>query len=1186
MMQISKEQQRLIELYENLDPWIQEMVQVASVSEPLARTNLFELAVKVGVSHQDGSLPKYTNDRDAINATIEAGILEYVSKSKTGPVEVAVILEDYVFRQAFSSGLAERVRVQIERPKPRGHSYSFFYRINEHEAIRNMRFAFYGNDWESFQELLYAYSFRPYLLDPFCLDTFAGLSPKIQADFFNDTVLRMVNVGGRCRHDFAANFDEIIDGMQKLPDDMIANATDLLTAQGNVDALDKLASRVETHPEIKGCAAFLRGDFVAARTQFEAADQQERKRTKKRSTNLRGFPMVLYAILLLKENSAPSQKHAKQIIKTINQWGDIWHFTGFPLEQALEHQKNPLIIKKLFLPDPEEIPPLSLLISGWISCWYFADQSPPFELKTVEQLIANYRDSRMDWLAAEMAAIAARMSSGKTKPKKLAAQAEELHTQLGTTTIVDFIETKPQWEAGLNALENLCQPTKAANKSTTASVAEERMIWEAELGKAWITLTPFIQKYGAKGWSKGRKVGLERLYEQWQTSAFDFLSDHDQRICRTLRQYEQRNHYGYRETHHEWDQEKLISALIGHPHLYLANQRDEPIQITEARPHLQIKRSKKQIKLVVEPKLSQNENATRITKESSHRYSIVRFSNQQREVANLVAELPGVPVDQQDRVFKIAQSLASVIDVQSDIEGAPSTGEEVDASSQVVAQLTPFQDGLRVELFVQPFGEKGPYCRPGAGAQAILANVEGKALSTTRDLQSEHKNLEQLISECHSLETRTVSKDQTEWLFEESDDALELVVQLQTLADQKRVLVLWPRGKTHDVAASVSVSGFQMSVRRDRDWFAASGKLEVDNELVIDLMKLLDIASAGPSRFVRMDDGRFLALTQELRQRIADITAFGTLSKNKVRFTPARALVVNEVLGDTALKPDKHWKDHLSRIEEAGSVSVEVPSTLQAELRDYQVEGYTWLKRLAHWNTGACLADDMGLGKTLQALTLLVDRAIDGPQLVVAPASVGFNWESETHRFAPTLTPKLFRDFDRDQFFEEIQPGDLVITSYGLLQSEIERFEAVQWHTVLLDEAQAIKNMGTKRSQAVMQLQADFRIILTGTPMENHLGELWNLFRFIMPGLLGSHDDFRKRFAIPIERDNCRMARNQLKRLVQPFLLRRTKSEVLAELPARSESVLEVELSPAEATLYETMRQKALEQIAEAADAS
>src|SRR5690606_5826303 len=168
--------------------------------------------------------------------------------------------------------------------------------------------------------------------------------------------------------------------------------------------------------------------------------------------------------------------------------------------------------------------------------------------------------------------------------------------------------------------------------------------------------------------------------------------------------------------------------------------------------------------------------------------------------------------------------------------------------------------------------------------------------------------------------------------------------------------------------------------------------------------------------------------------------------------------------------------------------------------------GFRWMCRLAHWGAGACLADDMGLGKTLQAIALLLHRGAGGPALVVAPTSVCFNWEQELRRFAPTLNPRFFGAGDRDALLGDLGPRDVVITTYGLLHTESERLQAVPWHTAVLDEAQAIKNTLTKRSQAAMSLAADFRVILTGTPIENHLGELWNLFQFINPGLLGSSE--------------------------------------------------------------------------------
>ncbi len=252
-------------------------------------------------------------------------------------------------------------------------------------------------------------------------------------------------------------------------------------------------------------------------------------------------------------------------------------------------------------------------------------------------------------------------------------------------------------------------------------------------------------------------------------------------------------------------------------------------------------------------------------------------------------------------------------------------------------------------------------------------------------------------------------------------------------------------------------------------------------------------------------------------------------------------------------------------------------------MRDYQLDGFNWLARLAHWGVGACLADDMGLGKTLQALAAILTRAPEGPTLIVAPTSVGANWISEAQRFAPTLRPIQFGSGDRQAVLDGLQPFDMLVCTYGLLQQkEVAAMLAeVEWQTIVLDEAQAIKNAATKRSQAAMKLQAGFKIITTGTPIENHLGELWNLFRFINPGLLGSLERFNQRFANPIEKSGDQQARSKLKKLIQPFLLRRTKSQVLEELPSRTEILLQVELSGEEMALYEALRREALEKLAD-----
>jgi len=262
-----------------------------------------------------------------------------------------------------------------------------------------------------------------------------------------------------------------------------------------------------------------------------------------------------------------------------------------------------------------------------------------------------------------------------------------------------------------------------------------------------------------------------------------------------------------------------------------------------------------------------------------------------------------------------------------------------------------------------------------------------------------------------------------------------------------------------------------------------------------------------------------------------------------------------------------------------------VAGEFEAGWGEYQKDGFGGLMGLAGWGVGACLAYDMGLGKSVQALAMLSARRENGTALVIAPASVTRNWVSETYRFTPQLRPLLVGSSKEVDILGDLLPGDIVLISYGLLPFVQEQLQEVEWSTVILDEAQAIKNFATKRSKAVMELQADFRVATTGTPIENHLGELWNLFRFLNPGLLSSRQQFAEKFAKPIANGD-KARKDQLRNIIRPFILRRRKSEVLTELPPKTEVVLTVELSEQERAFYEALRRKALADIATADDSS
>ena len=212
----------------------------------------------------------------------------------------------------------------------------------------------------------------------------------------------------------------------------------------------------------------------------------------------------------------------------------------------------------------------------------------------------------------------------------------------------------------------------------------------------------------------------------------------------------------------------------------------------------------------------------------------------------------------------------------------------------------------------------------------------------------------------------------------------------------------------------------------------------------------------------------------------------------------------------------------------------------------------------------------MGLGKTVQAIAFILYKASEGASLVVAPASVVMNWQKEFARFAPTLRiTVLNNEGDRDSTIDSAGPGDVIISTYGLLAHGQEHILAKDWNVVCLDEAHTIKNRQTKTSGSAMQLKASSRLILTGTPVQNYLGELWNLLQFLNPGLMGSFERFSSKFIDASDPDL-----ESLKRIVQPFILRRTKAEVLDELPDKTDIVRTVQLSDAEMLAYETIREK------------
>lgn len=503
------------------------------------------------------------------------------------------------------------------------------------------------------------------------------------------------------------------------------------------------------------------------------------------------------------------------------------------------------------------------------------------------------------------------------------------------------------------------------------------------------------------------------------------------------------------------------------------------------------------------------------------------------------------------------------------------SGLLVPAQWSLIIELRPRPAaGLKIALRVHEarFGET---MIPGQGADEVRCSTADGPIRLQRELVQESAEARQVALRFGLNDL--VGDGPYAWVATTDDAALELLSRLYE-AGELAPQLLWPEGQTLKVRGELTASSLRVKLDDRRDWFGVSGAIEIDGKQV----SLADLLAAvrDNRNLVRVGDREFAQISQAFRRRLQQLGDAIVTERGVMRIADVAAPVVSDLLSDDiTLDAADRWHETLSRLNRIRDWQPPVPAGLQAELRDYQVEGYRWLARLARWGVGGVLADDMGLGKTVQTLGVLLDRSSGGPGLIVAPTSVGDNWVREVGRFAPDLTAHSYREHDRQRLIDAAGPGDLVVVSYQLLQRDAKRFASRSWHTLVLDEAQFIKNAATKTSQAVRAIPADWRIGLSGTPLENHLGELWSLFRAISPGLLGSWERFRTRFAEPIQRHKDAQQQQSLADLVRPFILRRTKATVLTELPERTEVTLLAEMPADERKRYETARLSAIAEL-------
>jgi len=366
------------------------------------------------------------------------------------------------------------------------------------------------------------------------------------------------------------------------------------------------------------------------------------------------------------------------------------------------------------------------------------------------------------------------------------------------------------------------------------------------------------------------------------------------------------------------------------------------------------------------------------------------------------------------------------------------------------------------------------------------------------------------------------------------------------------------------------------SVSSGIDWFDVDGVVHFGDTQV----KLKEVRKAArrKERYVKLADGSIGEIPAEWLEKYRYLFSMSEDSGEGLRLASAQVTLLDQLLmeGDRIQADDEFQRrrENLRRFSEI--VPRALPDGLKANLHPYQKSGFDWLHFLHEYGFGGCLADDMGLGKTVQALAFLQSLAesheAKAATLLVLPRSLVFNWEREAARFTPTLRLLNHAGTTRAKDLADFDEYDVVLTTYGIMLRDIEMLRKHRFHYVVLDEAQAIKNPVSQSAKAARLLQADHKLTLTGTPVENSTLELWSQFSFLNPGLLGSLEHFRTEFAGAIEKRQDEMAAAFLRRLVHPFILRRTKDQVARDLPPRTERILYTEMEPGQKKLYEKTR--------------
>ncbi len=1177
--------QQLIETLDSVDPRAWHLLGILACERRVATAALERVAPSTADDGDHFVLRRWLDTSVAAGLLVEAGVVYGLAAARSAGGERAFALapgyRPLILRRMAGAGELPAILRDAQRLLADGSIAAAIVAIYGGDvgalpaAVAALRGKIPNGEDAAFARRLLRESICAPFDAQFLERTWRQLAPRVAQQILSDTLVELDAVEGLyawavttlardAQRELSAAFARVVAEHALLRGD---GAT-LQLATGRLGLREAFA--------FSAAARYATGDLPSARAAL--ADAFESARGGERKALHAGAAAPLLALLALDSDAPGETATVKALMRAPLREAPL--LPGFEASSALPAAQRALRVLLRSLkqtdearrdPSPHQLPQHTaawelLLLGLDVALHSDTELARAAWARRLANSAGRWQRAGYEWLARQGQALAHALHA------EIAAQSGAFTPRPRELYLVDLLRARPAWQKALDALSSF-----AEEAARPAKVVALRVAWFVDMTRAELA-RPVLEEFRPEsGWSRGHRSSADELY-----ALRDELPPEDVAVLATGQRVGK-----------EWQlNEAAFEALCGHPRVFNGARGRLPVEVVRSICRIETRREHGHLIIQVEPRGAHE--GVNLVVQSESRLLVCRVTPLLAKLFQLLPLGARVPLSHERDALEVLARLAGHVELRS---ATPDARRAVPADSTPCLRISPSAGALWLEAGVRPFGAGGRFLPPGLGRRKLTAHVEGELLDCERDLELEQRRFDELLAHAPSLASALASERQTAGArdnpFSTAMGEEGLFALLSELRESGLQCALeWQNTRPVHARGRLGAKDLKGAVRRVKGWYIATGQLSLDAVTRVDLAALLEMPFTRGGRFIRLPSGDFLELEARVQRALQALKLHAVRGERpgELRLSDAALSALESLLQPgSGFEADASVLEWRAFVEATSSREYAVPEALRATLRPYQAEGYEWLCRFSELGLGVCLADDMGLGKTLQVLGLLLRRVQGGPALVVAPTSVCSNWLREIERFAPSLlaveyvgkhrAALLERCAEQEQPAPEQRRPDVLIASYALLQQDREALSRVTWNTLVLDEAQFIKNADSLRARAAAALRSRYRLAMTGTPLENHLGDLFSIFHFLNPGLLGSWQDFRARYMKPVEQDGDSEPGEALKRLIQPFILRRSKQQVATDLPPITTVDHEVRLSEDEALRYTLLRRQIHEKL-------